>query len=602
MRWKMSLLCVLLCTDAWSMPKEFARWELHQRATIADYNHGILALNVGDLNVAKHAFEEVVSGEARAAVGWYGLAVIQLRMREVDEAIRILEHVATSYPRADVAAQLSKAHFTNQDFEKARHWGHLAVEISPTSVEAQSAYQWALMRLGQYPMALESIASVREADPRGDWDCLEIRLWIEQGEFTRAKELVAGCYTATVPELARGVLARLGGSGGPTVDSGSKLTATKEVQDAIALIRANRFTEGIGRLDRVLELFPGHGTARIIRGTAHYLVRDYESARSDLRNVFEAQTWVDVESDGVMTGILTQAGEAAFREQVRQGIGILCLLHLEIGDAATAASVVERAKREGHAGTEIEGAAAAVSWHRGDRSAAWAELDRLYVAEPENRFVLRLVSDLAHRDSDSVPSSIRALLGERGSWKQNYNLAAGQSNGGQFEECSKTALAALSRFGQVPEARDLLSDVAYGCVLSLGDLEQAAGLHEQYGASYLLEENRTRHAALLVNAGRASEALKLLDNVSGAHGELVSIQVAARLDTDDLDGALKWATGEEAPELCYELAFELVKVERRPEAIRLLERCCPILGNEECPKLLELARTPPEADQEQNSP
>ena len=147
MRWILFSLCVLLCADAWSMPKAFSRWELHHRDTIADYNVGIVALNEGDLEGAKKAFEGVVAGEARAAVGWYGLAVIQLRQRRVDEAIAILEHVATSYPRADVAAELSKAYFTNQDFEKARHWGHLAVEISPGSVEAQSAYQWALMRL-----------------------------------------------------------------------------------------------------------------------------------------------------------------------------------------------------------------------------------------------------------------------------------------------------------------------------------------------------------------------------------------------------------------------------------------------------------------------
>jgi tetratricopeptide (TPR) repeat protein len=589
-RWILLFTCLSLGANAWAMPKAFSRWELHQRGTIADYNQGITGLSGGDLERAKEAFESVVAGEPRAAVGWYGLAVVELRLRRVDEAVAILEHVATSYPRADVSAQLSKAYFTNQDFEKARHWGKLAVAISPDSVEGQSVYQWALMRLGEYEAALESINAVRETNPSGDWDCLEIRLWVEQGEYARAKPLTTGCYTATYPELARGVLARLGDQGGSSVDSGQGVSATREVKEAITLIRANRFQEGIDRLNGVLTLFPDHATARIIRGTAFYLQRDFEKAREDLQSVFEAQTWVDVESDGVMTGILTQAGEAAFKEQIRQGIGILALLYIELGDKASAASVIARAGAEGHEGIELEAAAAALSWHRDERDTAWVELERLLLAEAGNRFVLRIISDLAHRDSDSVPASLRSRLSEQGSWKQNYNLAAGQSNAGQFEECGKTAMAALARFEHVPEARDLLSDVAYGCVLSLGDLEQAAALHSQYGAAYLLEENRLRHATLLVNASRADEALRLLEHVKGAYPTLTSIQVAARLDSGDLDGAVKWAQGEEDVELTYELSFELVRAERWAESVRLLERACPILANEECPKLLAIAK------------
>jgi tetratricopeptide (TPR) repeat protein len=588
----------VLCVDAWALPKEFSRWELHQRGTIADYNQGIVALNEGDLEAAAQAFERVVKGEPRAAVGWYGLAVIDLRQRKVDEAISILDHVATSYPRGDVSAQLSKAYFANQDFEKAREWGHFAVEITPTSIEAQSAYQWALMRLGEYSVAFDTIAAARKEDPRGDWDCLEIRLWIERGQVARAKRLVSGCYTATVPELARGVLARLGSEGGVVLDSGQKSTATMQVQESISLIRANRFEEGIARLDQVLSLFPDHGTARIIRGTAYYLIRDYESARSDLNSVFEAETWVDVEADGVITGILTQASAEAFREQVRQGIGILSLLHLEMGDLAASSAVIERARRDGHNGIELDAAAAALSWYRDEKQPAWVELERLHLSQPENRFVLRLMSDLAHREADSVPESLRAILVERGSWKQNYNLAAGQSNGGRYDECRNTAMAALARFGDEPEARDVLADVAYGCVLSLGDLAEAASLHEQYGESYLLVENRFRHAALLVNAGRAAEALRLVENIEGEHPSLPSIQVAARLDGGDLSGALKWAAGQEDPELTYELAFELVKVNRRGEAVGLLERCCPILANEECRKLLEIANQEPDSEQQ----
>lgn len=572
------------------MPKEFSRWELHQRGTIADYNLGINGLNSGDLEASKVAFDSVVAGEPRAAVGWYGLGVVALRLGRIEDAIVTLEHVATSYPRADVSAQLSKAYFTNQDFKNARHWGLLAVEISPNSVEAQSAYQWALMRLGEYDAALQSIKAVRESDPSGDWDCLEIRLWIEQGEYARAKQLVTGCYTASFPELARGVLARLGDADGPSLESGQRLTATTEVEAAIVYIRSNRFQEGIARLDEVLTIFPDHATARIIRGTAYYLVRDFQKARADLQSVFEAKTWVDVESDGVMTGILTQAGEAAFLEQVRQGIGILALLYMELGDQKSASSVIERAEREGHLGIELDAAAAALFWHESERKTAWLELERLHLDQPDNRFVLRIVSDLAHRDSGSVPASLQSRLSEQGSWKQNYNLAAGQSNAGNFEECGETALAALARFGQVPEARDILSDVAYGCALSLGDLEQAAGLHSQYGATYLLEENRMRHAALLVNASRAEEALKLLDHVTREHATLASIQVAARLDVGDLDGAVKWAKGKEDVELTYELAFELLKVKRRDEATQLLERCCSIMANEECTKLLQMAK------------
>ena len=306
--------------------------------------------------------------------------------------------------------------------------------------------------------------------------------------------------------------------------------------------------------------------------------------------MFEAETWVDMEEDGLMTGILTRSSEQAFLVQVRQGMAILALLHAETGDLTTAASVIKRAQDKGHDGLEIDAAAAALLWYGERREQAWAVFSELYKASSNSRFLLRIMSELAHGDSDSVPLELRKELVDRGSWKQSYNLAAGQSNQGRYEACRETADGALARFSDDDEARPLLADLAYGCLLGLDDFEQAAVRVKVYGSDELSLSNRLRHAAKLVNARRGAEALDVMAGIGPEVDGARSIQVAARLDTGDINGALQWSDGREDPELTYELAFALYDQGRFKEAAPLFERCCPALQDEDCDLLRELAK------------
>ena len=90
-------LALLITAPAWATPADFSRWELHQRATIETYNQAIVQLGEGNLIDAEKAFEVVVRREAKAAVGWYGLAIVWLRQNRASQAIPILEQVASEY-------------------------------------------------------------------------------------------------------------------------------------------------------------------------------------------------------------------------------------------------------------------------------------------------------------------------------------------------------------------------------------------------------------------------------------------------------------------------------------------------------------------------
>src|SRR5580658_5492299 len=124
------VFCGMLCAGASAQTKTpLVPWE-------SDYQHGLAALQRGDLVAARAGFDKAVQANPRSAEAQSMLAQVLLRQGQVEEAIVHFRRVIELRPQQAVAhTQLGQAYETQGNFESAEEEFRRSIKLVPTDAE-----------------------------------------------------------------------------------------------------------------------------------------------------------------------------------------------------------------------------------------------------------------------------------------------------------------------------------------------------------------------------------------------------------------------------------------------------------------------------------
>ena len=499
---------LLLCALLFAAPKGPSWGPTAEQIDL--YNTAVGHYNAGDLAEARTAIEQILKVQPDCGSARTIRANILLLTGGAEEALTELQQLSQSFPKEDLVwLTLSQAAFALQNFPLALDAAKETVRLAPSSFEAQRSLNLALVRLGRYD---EALAALKVARNRGSsptsLDCLEVGVLVDQNQTEEAREKMASCERSTdlsLVRFTRSNLALLSGdyqSAAESADAAGAEHIGKQGR-AVVLAQSGDFAGCVQLLDQVVVEEPANVGARMQRANClHAASRDVE-ARADLEQVFGAGTWVTIQKNGNLTGILTYGSEQDFKKYTSEAALLLIELQLEAQDR-TAAQATLTSMNQSFPGTDATLAATArveAATNRDPWPGLWAAVEQ----HPGSELLLQTAASLLLTQPQGVPQGLPAEIVKWGSWADLYNLSAYYYNTQKFSDCLTVVEPALDR---VEEAhRAALRDVLYSCAAGADDLPRLDTLLAARGSpDGLPAPDLLQHAWLQVKAGRASEA------------------------------------------------------------------------------------------------
>ncbi len=499
---------LLLCALLFAAPKGPSWGPTAEQIDL--YNTAVGHFNTGDLAEAQTAIELVLKAQPDCGAARAIRASILLLSGKAAEALPELQQLSKNFPKEELVwLNLSQAAFALQDFPLALDASKEAVKLAPSSFEAQRALNLALVRLGRYDdaMAALKVARNRGATPAA-LDCLEVGVLVDQNLKEEATAKMPACELSTDVNLVRFTrsnLALLTGDFQVAAESADAAGAEHVGNQGRAVVAAQRgdFAACVQLLDQVLTEEPENAGARMQRAHClHNSARDAE-ARAELELVFGAGTWVIIQKNGNLTGIVTYGSEQDFKKYTSEAALLLIELQLDAGDT-TIAQGTWTAMSQSFPGADAT-AAAAAQVEAGANKNPWPALFSVLQQRPGSELLLRTAAGLLLQHPQGVPDALPALIVEHGDWADLYNLSAYYYNGQKFSDCISVVEPAILRVAEAN--RPALQNVLYSCAAGADDLTRLDQTLATRGSPQgLPAPDLLRHAWLRVKAGRPSEA------------------------------------------------------------------------------------------------
>lgn len=502
------LLLLAAAHAAWEPPGDVAE----------PFNAGIVALREGHPDLAEEAFREALLDDPACGRCAHGLGIALVRQQRLAEAQVVLAEAAGRYPQQpELQVALAGASFATQDFDAALIHARRAVQLDGDDLDAQVVLQQALLRLGRADEARLALAAAPDL-PGPERTCFELMIGLEQGALPGTTQL-AYCKQAQHPGLASTVSARLGAAEdrpSATATASPDATSLQLVARALALHQRSKDREALPILDQALELEPRRVDARILRAVARARTGQLEGALADLRQVLDAESWVEVHRSGEMSGVLTKGDELELVEGVRKGSGLLVSLLVEADRLAEAEQTLTRARVELGEGPRLAAGEVRLRSAQGRLEDAWAVLGPALTTWPDDGDLALLTAELAARDPGRVPAGLAQSLDAAETWRTAYYRAQAASKAGRHSACVADAQRSFDGLqdGDPPPTADDRTTVLrllHTCAVNAGHLTAADRAADALGHPGALRAiARVNHALMREDAGDHQGALDLL--------------------------------------------------------------------------------------------
>lgn len=604
-RWLLPLLLLLLATTATAAEP----YPPQTQKGVDAYNQAVDLLDKSQLKPAEAKAKKCLKAEPDRGACTTLLAQAWARGGHLDEAVAALETVAAAHPtELEPAMVLSYALFSLQRFDEARAWSKRGLDLDPNDLQALSAHQMVLVRLGQYDEMLQLLDQARAGGARPEHDCLEAVVRLQKEHAPRARALLTSCRAATDPAFIANAEAALTAATGESTAGSAALVALLDDEEtalsrAIDAFNAHDFA-GAEKQASVAIRDPSTATqGRVVRALARFELGQQAGALQDLDDALESGSWIDIHRSGVLTGILTKRSEEFLVAQLRRGAAVRVLLLVDAGRLDDAEAALPAAREAFGDDPELLAAEAWLQVARGDAAAAWASATSALSVDAPPPMADRTASMLAlHHLAAASPEQV-AVLASRGSISTRFNLGAGMSNTGDVAGClsilrplTGTEDSIPQRLGEDRAAANALlplqarlNGLAHNCATGAQDLDAAIALWPLLGPpAEVPSGNAINHALLLLQAGRADAAWTALsesgalDRSEGQHlAAALQVAVGAAVDTKRWDDVAALASRPDTPPTTrLSAGTSLGAAGRKADAVRILKTTCRELAGE----------------------
>lgn len=584
---------------ALSLPAAAAGWEPSSSAAIDLYDKGYEALRARDPKGAEGHFRALLQAEPKCGMAMQGLGYALLFQNKSQEAKGLLTEVTGLYPDKPGAwTTLSEAAFASQDFGAAKSAANKAIALDPESLDAQMALQSVLMRTGEYKAAGSALDAAELHIPGPEIACLEAQLRLEQKDVTGAQQLLGSCRGSSREDLVTMVEGLLAQASGRTAEA-SQLMGALGVDTVSQVVRAaNQYNSGdaasaVKTLDGVLARSPDRLDARILRGQARASLGDMKGARADLEQAFQGDSWVEVHTTGMMSGILRKSDEEKLQHMVVEGASLLVRILVEDKDLTRARAVLVQARKIAPTGAALDASEAWLLTAEGKHKQAWDLLSAAIVRGERDPLLREVAGQMAYKSLPTASPVVLAAIRSQGPATARFNLASALANASRPADCLAEVFATpLGEYNTMgADLRQRFDRLGYRCAVDSEDLVAAeAKLRTIAGGTTKLDASLFatgfNHALMLSKAGNADAALGVLDLLAPAEKrakqKVLSLQLSTLAEAGRWDQAVQKAADPdaEASDLAW-LAGELSNAERPDEARALLRRACPNLKGED---------------------
>lgn len=278
-----------------------------------------------------------------------------------------------------------------------------------------------------------------------------------------------------------------------------------------------------------------------------------------------------------------------------EGLALLAILRSRAGQADAAEGARRAIPAEDSARHHRVRAVLAAA--DGRAPAAWPVVDEALSRWPRDPHAVRAAVEVASLDPDHVTPAALAAIRRPADVVHHHNKAVIALNGGDGARCLVHVGAGMSVATEDELPR--FHEVGYACAVAAGKVDEASRMMmARRSVAALSQESVLQHGKLLLDAGRAREAARLLRVLRvddpALRTDLGSLRIRAHVADDDLDGALAVArAGSSHPGTRANLAMSLHKAGRSAEAAALLGPTCPELSGRaaaDCEELLRFLR------------
>jgi Tfp pilus assembly protein PilF len=589
------LLCML-------SPLALAGWDPAARA-IADYNRGVDALEVGEVEEAEQRFRTALAIDPSCGTCQAGLGNALFRQRRLTEAEVALDLAAEAHPtQAQTWANLALVRFALQDFVSARAAAEAGVRSDPADPDVMQALVTVLVRQGDLSSARAALDGARSGMAPGDWACLMGTVEVEARNMTAAVGHLEACKGARDPARA-GVLAARLAQGSDALGSTAHVaalvgaTTTLRLTQAVDLFNEGDFAGAETLLDQVLRDSPDNVSARMVRARCRFERGALDLARADLEGVLKGDTWVDVHRSGAISGILRPQDAVVVGRLIDESAGVLARIQARQGEVELAKLTLLTHRERLGPSAGVVAAEVEILGDAGDNTGAWAAANSGVVQFPNDAGLMLAIGKLAQQHSDGLSAPSAALSALEGSprWSDHANLAVAWAKAGRYSACVQQAQGAAGLAGAADQTA--MRELAWRCAVGTGDVALADGalaaVTPHIARAQLSEVGRANHANLLLEAKRPADAVALLAVAPFADTSVrtlaTAVQLRAHVDLRDWTAAAAAASQREASPQDQVWVAALVGREGQERAARdLLVSACPRLEGDEAARCVEL--------------
>lgn len=592
----MALLTLLLITATLAAS---VHWSPEPDGAVEAYNLAVGALERGEPEVAEQHLRKALRRDPDCGMCGGALAMALLRQDKAPEAYERAAALAELFPNErPLSLTLAQAAFAVERFDESVRVAEALLLQDPGCIDSLNLLAQGLLRLGDTARARAALEQARPHHAPELLACELGKVDVEDGLLEQARAQLVLCRQAGYP-LAVSVLESRILTAESRFGEAQEVLVSADVARVSAELGARQLMDqgdyagAAVVLREVTKNEPHAVEAAVLLGRCELELERPEAAIDALSRAFEAETWVSVNRQGSVSGILTAGGEEAYLEIVHQGVGQLILLQARLGRTQDAQAILARAQAQLEPSGELAAAEVSLLAADGHAVEAAALVLESLARWPESAMLSRAAVDLAEGYPEANSAAMDRALVDLGGWFVPYNAATALFRAHDYTGC----VARLDHIAPLedPESWLLVAQLAHSCAATGGDLVAAdRWLATLPGPGAAYEQGAANHALVLLDAGRVDEALGLAVAVPRPQEQavlervLLGVELGVMLAREDMDGAQAVvARGPVDPVLRYNLGAMLTNAQRLDEALVHVRAACPELTDPEARTVCE---------------
>ncbi len=568
-------------------------WVPESNHVIRFYNQGADALNQGDPARAEARARRALQVQESFGEAHLLLGTALQRQGRLDEALDVLSALDQRAPgRSPVLTELAITWFAKEDFGRADAYALDAVGRQPSHDAAWQALTLVRRRTGSVEPLLQMLHEERARSDRPQLACFQAQALAAAGDPVAGAAALEECRAggdSTYLANAQEVL------GGPS-EEGDGQSAPELLNAAAAAFDAGDLSRAVRLATRALDAGAPPVQALLLRAEARHRADDAAGARKDIeRALGGGESWVRVQREGELVGVLTGADEDRLRERMRRAAGVLVRIRAADGESEGWRASLDTARRELGDGAALRAAEAVALQLEGQLGKAWEVVRGALEGGDDPVGLGAVAADLGYEAAALASDPVVEAVRLRATPVAVYNLASGAANANLWTRCLALTDGLLRDGGTVARSPRFAAELAtvqspvaalgYGCAVGAEDLDGALarGRAAQWGPP-LAPEDLWAHAVALARDQRFADVVEVLD-ASGAPrvapagaAAATDLLIAAHLRLGARDAALALVRSGPATAVArLEVGAALLEAGRTADAADLLDGTCPEL-------------------------